>query len=413
VELFCQGRQSLFAMEMRTGYVFEELYLWHEAGSISFDQWTQHGEHWENPATKHRIHSLLEASGLTEAMRRIRARRVTDKEILTFHTPEYLEKLKQLDGSGGETGELARMGPGGLDIARLSAGGVLAALQEIHEGRIDNAFCLVRPPGHHAEPDKGMGFCILNNVAIAVKSAQKLGYKRVAVVDYDVHFGNGTALAALEEDSNMLFISLHQDGNYPLHQGGRLPDPEGQTTINIALPPGTGIGGYKYAFDTVVVPALSNFDPDFIFVSSGFDGGFCDPLARMMLDSVSFGSFALTLKKVAEACCKGKILFAHEGGYSKEHVPFCALAVVESLTGKKAETVKDTYNPLANAWNYQHAQPAQVRVVNEVAKQLELPIQLAHLGKENTSLVERVKDLLNGLEDSQKLQVLAEFPINF
>lgn len=184
-------------------------------------------------------------------------------------------------------------------------------------GRITNAYCLVRPPGHHAVANRGMGFCIFNNIALTALYARALnvGFKKVAIVDYDVHWGNGTQ-EAFWNDPNVLFISLHQDNNYP-QGGGTLSEIGGEdslgTTINIPLPPGTGSGGYYYAFERVVLPALSRFKPDLILVSSGFDANYMDPLAAMALSSAAFGNLARQLVLAAETHCQGKIIFLHEG----------------------------------------------------------------------------------------------------
>mmetsp|Transcript_13903 Transcript_13903/g.24050 ORF Transcript_13903/g.24050 Transcript_13903/m.24050 type:complete len:397 (-) Transcript_13903:262-1452(-) len=353
---------------LKTGYVFEELYLWHEPGSISYDIWTQPGEHWEAAETKHRLHSLLSVSGALDSTKRIKARSATDEEILYFHTPEYLARVKEISERevGGNTGEIARIGPKGFRIAALSCGGVLAGVEAINAGEVRNAYCLVRPPGHHAEPDKGMGFCIFNNVVIGARHAQKLGHQRVAVIDFDVHHGNGTETASLGDD-DFLFISLHQDNNYPVGRGDIIEDERGQTTINVPLPPGSGTGAYYYAMEKVVLPALRKFKPDFVFVSAGYDGSFCDPLARMMLTSEAFGNMAKDIIKVAEETCNGRVLFAHEGGYSKEYSPFCGLAVVEALTGIQADAI-DNYLDDTNAWGYQSLQSSQQAVVDRLAR---------------------------------------------
>jgi len=192
--------------------------------------------------------------------------------------------------------------------------------------------------------------------------------QRIAIVDYDVHHGNGTQ-DAFWNDPDTLFISLHQDSNYP-HNTGAISERGGPaalgSTINLPLPPGTGGGGYAYAFERVVMPALYAFKPDLILVSSGFDASYVDPLARMMLSSEDFASFTTQMCQAAKDMCGGKIVFCHEGGYSKDYVPFCGLAVVQALSGLPS-TLSDPYIGEIKQWKYHELQAHQAAVVDTVA----------------------------------------------
>ena len=355
----------------KTGYVFDETYLWHDPGSISFSRWVEPSETWENAATKRRLHSLLCVSGVLKQLEVVAPRVATREELTRYHTVEYHDRIvaESKRDCGGDGGELARFAQGGYEIAALSAGGVLAAIEAVNAGHIRNAYCLVRPPGHHAVADKGMGFCIFNNIVIgALHSKTALGLKRVAIVDYDVHHGNGTQ-DAFWDDSDTLFISLHQDNNYPINTGG-LAELGGPTasgsTINIPMPPGSGTGAYDYAFDSVVIPALHRFKPDIILVSSGFDASDADPLGSMMLSSEAFGSFAKKMKEAADTLCNGRIVFAHEGGYSKDYVPFCGLAVIQAISGIPSD-VQDPYLEEIRNRGYQACQPHQKALIDAVA----------------------------------------------
>eukprot|EP01036_Dinobryon_divergens_P030326 gene30326-39555_t len=330
-------------LSRKTAYVFEESYMWHNPGVIRDSKWVEPMEFWENADTKRRLHNLVTVSGMLTNLIPLRARHATEEEITLFHTKEYFQSVKD------------------------------QADKAVLRGDVENAYCLVRPPGHHAERDKGMGFCIFNNIAIAALHARTLAVspsvQRVAVVDYDVHHGNGTE-QCFWDDPDALFISIHQDNNYPPDTGRIIDIAEG-TTINIPLPPGSGHGAYTYAFDEVVIPAIRRFQPDLILVSSGFDASFRDPLANMILHSDSFRMMAEKLISAADDLCHGRILFAHEGGYSKEYVPFCGLAVIESLCGVRSP-VEDPYLDEGKSLGYQNLQPIQKELVDQAARALKL-----------------------------------------
>lgn len=225
-------------------------------------------------------------------------------------------------------------------LALLAAGGVDAVL----DGRVDNAYALVRPPGHHAMADKGWGFCLFNNVAIAAAHARARGLARVAIVDLDVHHGNG-AEQIFAEDPSVLTTSIHQDGAYPPGSGpveAVGSGPGRGTNLNVPLPPGSGAGAYAAALDEVVVPALRRFAPEIVLVACGFDANGMDPMARQMLSSEGFRACARRLRLAAEEVAGGRLVLAHEGGYSPFVVPFCGLAVVEELAGVRT-AVEDPF----------------------------------------------------------------------
>ena len=353
-------------MATRTGFLFHERYLWHDtrsaAGFIPAGGMVEPDRHAESPDTKRRLRNLLEVSGLLGQLVPLAPRMASEDEVLRVHTRAHLERVKKLSAeNGGDAGVLAPFGPGSYEIALLSAGGVMAAVDAVLERRVDNAYALVRPPGHHAEADQGMGFCIFGNVAIAVKHAREArGLSRVAVVDWDVHHGNGTE-SAFYRDPHVLTISVHQDNYFPAGRGRLEDGGEGAGqgyNLNLPLPPGSGHGAYEAAFARVVAPALRRFRPELILVASGFDGGAMDPLGRMLATSATFRSLAHTLVELSRELCDGRLVLAHEGGYSTAHVPFCGLAVLEEISGVSTG-VADPFLDFFMAIGGQELQPHQ------------------------------------------------------
>ncbi|SDJ36908.1 class II histone deacetylase [Lutimaribacter saemankumensis] len=357
----------------RTGWVYSEIFNWHDTGRYNM-LWApslsvQPGQHVENEETKRRFYNLLEVSQLAEHVTRIRPRPATDKELLRFHTPAHLAHLQQVcDAGGGEAGGKTHVGAASFDIARLAAGGVLEAVDAVIEGRVDNAYVLCRPPGHHAEAELVTGFCLLANGVLGVKHAREVhGLKRIAVVDWDVHHGNGAETAFLD-DPDVLTISLHQDNLFPPDRGG-FEVVGGScaqgSNINVPLPPGSGSGAYRAAFDQIVVPALEQFAPEMIFVASGFDAAAMDPLGHMMLSSEDFHYMAECLLKVADQFCAGRIVMTHEGGYSAGYVPYCGLAVIEAMTGRNAG-IEDPFRDYIVNYGAQDLQPHQQAAIDAV-----------------------------------------------
>lgn len=349
-----------------TGLVFEEIYLWHDTGSAAAifppGLSIQPGEHAESAETKRRFRNLLDVSGLLSQLCLIKARPCTEEDLTRVHSRKYIDRIKQLSGErGGDAGEITPFGAGSYEIALLSAGGAIQAVRAVVKGEVKNAYALVRPPGHHAEHDRGRGFCIFGNIAIAVKHARAaLGIGRVAVVDWDVHHGNGTQ-QAFYADPNVLTMSLHQDNFYPHDSGHVTENGTGAGlgyNINIPLPPGCGVGAYAAAFQRVVLPALRKFRPDLIVVASGFDAGGVDPLGRMMLHSGCYRDMTRMLMDTADELCNGRLVLSHEGGYSAAHVPYCGLAVMEELSGAST-AIADPFLPLMQSWGYQELQSHQ------------------------------------------------------
>ncbi len=359
---------------MATGFVCHEHYFWHHtgasAGPLPYGLVIQPDAHPESPQTKRRLVGLLEVSGALDGMTRIKPRPATLEEVVAYHDPAYIERVRVLSaGTGGDAGELTPIGTGSYEIALLSAGGCLEALDAVVAGTVTNAYALVRPPGHHAEKDHARGFCVLANNVLTVQRAQKVHkLGRVAIVDWDVHHGNSQEHAFIE-DPSVLTVSLHQDNYYPPNSGMLSENGRGRgagTNINVPLPPGSGHGAYVDAWERVAMAAVRRFRPDVIIVSSGFDGSAMDPLGRMLCTSETFRAMARMTVEVAGEVCGGRLLAVHEGGYSTAYVPFCGLATIEEFMGKRTG-IEDPFLGIFGGMGGQALQPHQKVVIDAAA----------------------------------------------
>ena len=326
-----------------TGFVFHELFLWHQTGLAALEippgLLVQPDLHIENPESKRRIRNLLDATGVLEKLLSLKPRAATASEIERAHARAYIEQIRALSDSGGGNAGVngfadAPFGRGGFEIASLAAGGAIVLTRAVWEGRARNGYALLRPPGHHATRDSGMGFCLFNNVAVAAADLRAAGAARVAVVDWDVHHGNGTQSIFYGDDS-VLTVSLHQEELYPPQSGAMEERGEGAGrgfNVNIPLPAGCGNGAYLAAIEEIVIPALRRFSPEIILVASGLDASIHDPLGRMMLTPEGYRRLTRALLAAADELCAGKIAMFHEGGYSPQHAPYCALAIIEEMS---------------------------------------------------------------------------------
>lgn len=340
---------------MKTAFFSDERCFWHGGGNYSFTLPTgglvQPGAGLpESPETKRRLKNLIEVTGLALDLAMQSADPACREDMLHVHPAKYLDRFKALsDDKGGELGLRTPFGKGGYEIAALSAGLVKGAVFSVLQGDAPNAYALSRPPGHHCLPDFPNGFCLLANIAIAIRAAQAAGLaQRIAVVDWDVHHGNGTE-AIFYEDADVLTISLHQDRNYPMDTGDAIDRGQGPglgANINIPLPPGTGHKGYLAAMDRIVIPALARFAPELIIVACGYDAAAIDPLGRMLATADTFLMMTRRMMQSANDLCGGKLVLVHEGGYSEVYVPFCGHAVLEELSGSSTTAI----DPLAETF---------------------------------------------------------------
>ncbi|GGI09371.1 class II histone deacetylase [Egicoccus halophilus] len=363
---------------MATGYLWHELFGWHDTGTNTglFGSNPAAGlqplQHFENAETKTRMNSLVGASGLLEHLVPLAPRPATDEELQRVHRAAHVQRIREESAlpKGGDAGDgLSPFGHGGFEIAALAAGGAIVAAEAVMSGQVTNAYALIRPPGHHATPETGMGFCIFSNLAVAARHLQATGQaSRIAVVDWDVHHGNGTQ-ATFWEDPEVLTISVHQDNVFPPDSGALDEQGAGAaagTAINVPLPAGSGVGAYLDVFTRVVVPALDAFGPEIVLVASGFDASAADPLARQMMTANGYRQLTELLMDAANRLCDGRLMMTHEGGYSPAYVPFCGLAVLEALSGHQTG-IEDPFDPIFSGFAGQELQPHQAEVIDAAA----------------------------------------------
>ncbi|MEM7544790.1 MAG: class II histone deacetylase [Pseudomonadota bacterium] len=332
---------------MKTTFYFDEKCFWHFGGNYAsvarvggLVQPLVGGGLPENPETKRRLKNLMDVTGLSEELDCRTAPAATRDDLLRVHPAHYLDAFKEMsDAEGGELGLRTPFGPGAYEICTLSAGLAMGAVASVLAGEHKNAYALSRPPGHHCEPDSPMGFCLMANIAIAVEAARVAAPDlRVAVIDWDVHHGNGTQ-AIYYDDPNTLTISSHQEYNFPTDKGAMSERGSGAGegfNINIPLSPGAGDDAFLYLYDLIVRPKLHDFKPDLIVIACGFDASGIDPLSRTLAGSFTFAALTEKVMEDAALLCDGKLVMVHEGGYSEVHVPFCGHAVLEKMAGSTA-----------------------------------------------------------------------------
>jgi acetoin utilization deacetylase AcuC-like enzyme len=359
----------------KIGFVSDELCFWHDPGNyalmlkpVGFIE--PYNRHIENADPKRRFLNLLNTSGLLGQMQAIPSRDATLAELTRIHTQEYVQRVQQVAANGGgETGVGAPISSNGWDVARRSAGCALSAVDAVMQGSVSTAYALTRPPGHHAEPDAGKGFCVFSNAALAAEHARKQhGLKRVAIVDWDVHFGNGTQ-KSFESRADVLTLSIHQQAGYLQVRGeaDELGLGAGMGyNYNIALPPGCGFGAYRASFEKILLPALEAFKPELILVACGYDAGRFDPLGRMLLDGVAFRWMTQAVMDVARRHSQGRLVLTHEGGYCPVSVPFFGLAVLEELSGIKTDAACP-FTPQHDLMPGQKLQPDQENLIEQLS----------------------------------------------
>lgn len=293
--------------------------------------------HPENASRLYAIWDRLEATGILDDLTELEPVLANYNQLDAVHQRRYLEVLENSAQQSGlrllDASDTYLL-PESFYVARIAAGGLLRAVDAVLSGDADNGIAIIRPPGHHATPAWGMGFCLLNNVAIAARYAQRaFELERILIVDYDVHHGNGTQ-DTFYDDPDVLFVSTHQ---YPFYPGTGALNETGtgaHTTLNIPLPAGIGDTGYATIYEQIVWPAARRFKPQLILVSMGFDAHWGDPLAGMQLSLHGYAHLTRQLIEMAKELCGGRIVFTLEGGYNLDVLSNGVLNVCYALLGK-------------------------------------------------------------------------------
>lgn len=324
---------------MKVGLVYDPIYLEHDTGT-----------HPENAGRLQAVMELLEKEGLLSRLKMLAPRKATLEEVALAHAREHIQQVEAMARKGGGWLDAdTPVSPRSYEVALYAVGGVLRGLEAVVSGEVDAAFCLVRPPGHHASFWRGAGFCLFNNLAIAAKYALNHSVQRLLIADFDVHHGNGSQ-DLFYADPRVLYFSTHQSPLYPgtgsLEERGA-QEGEG-ININVPMPPGCGDEEFFQAYQEVLLPAAKRFGPELILVSAGYDAHWRDQIASMALSVRGFARITGLLKEMAQDLCKGRLLFALEGGYDPE-----ALAASVGATLRVLLRDSDVPDPLGPPPNYQ------------------------------------------------------------
>ncbi|GAA5852493.1 hypothetical protein JCM9279_003473 [Rhodotorula babjevae] len=347
---------------LKTAYLWTAAMGWWDTGTdplmpSDFRLGIAPNEHVAHPDAKRLAHELIKVTGLLEHVERLPVQPAREEHVLLVHDAKYVDRVKrESNETGGDCGDgVSPFGLGAYDLALKGVGASLDLLKSVVSGK------LVHPAGHHAEPDRGRGFCMFNNGAITAEYARKkLGLKKVAIVDLDVHHGNG-AEKIFWERNDVLTISIHQDRCFPPDSGFASSRGAGRGfgyNFNIPLPPGSGTDAYLYAIKTLVQPALRRYKPDIIIVPSGLDANIMDPLARQSVTADGFALITREMMKVANELTKGRLVYLQEGGYSPQYTPICIHRIIETLANVTT-LAEDPYGYIINTQYGQDLEPWQ------------------------------------------------------
>ncbi len=321
-------------------------------GIVKDRRYLRHGSEWTHPETPQRlvsIYEMLDNPDMAWKFTGIEARHATREELARVHRPSFIDFIAGTEGKS-----MTMLDPDTVataetyDTARLAAGGVMNAIDSVVSGETDNAFALVRPPGHHAQPAEAAGFCIFNNIAVGARHAlARWNMERILIVDWDLHHGNGTA-EIFYEDRQVLYFSTHQSPGYP-GTGGLEETGKGAGkgfTINVPLRSGADDACYVRVFQNLLEPVARRFRPEIILVSAGFDIYIGDPLGEMKVTPEGFACLTRILLNLADECCNGRLVIVLEGGYNIQGLTKSVRAVLLELLGE-TQVTQETLNRMA------------------------------------------------------------------
>lgn len=337
---------------MPTGYVFHPIYLAHDKRG-----------HPENRERLEAIITHLNNIGLLAQLTSIPARPVDLDLLYQIHSEPYCRQVQAIaERGGGFLDPDTYISLRSYDAALMSAGGVVEATKAVLDGRVLNAFALVRPPGHHARPQRGMGFCLFNNIALAARYAlSRRDLERILIIDFDVHHGNGTQEAFFAE-RDVLFFSTHQ---YPFYPGtgnwSEIGTGDGEgCTVNVPLAYGVGDAGFQQIIDELLFPLAMRYRPELILVSAGYDAHWSDPLAGLNLSIAGYNMICQRIKELAGDLCQGRLVLTLEGGYNQDVLSHCVANTFRILCGQPSDALSNPFGP----------SPYPERPVTELVRQL-------------------------------------------